>query len=350
MHAKSDLSAIKQIPIIEVAKQLGIQVRGTKAMCFMGHDKASPSLSFSISRNNWKCFGACGKHGDGINLVMEKEGLDFNAALEWFSNNFNADVKRQFRGQRKRTCSIKPNNAMVAPVQKQSEFFSDPELYTWFVNKCAVVSNPVGVNYLESHGISDDAASRFNLRQMSNPERAFRILLQQWGEDRVFRSGIAWGCDGKPKSLIWGSYALLFPFYDEGKIIYIQARMFEKEPKAKFLNLRGIAKPLFNADRLIGLHAGQTVHLCEGIPDTLSLDSKGLNAVGILGATSFRAEWVDRFLKFKVVVLGDGDEGGVMFAKDISKYFSDRGKQVECMRLPKGKDVSDVLAQNGSVK
>jgi len=350
MKAKSDLSAIKQIPIIEVAKQLGIQVHGTKAMCFMGHDKASPSLSFSISRNNWKCFGACGKHGDGINLVMEKEGLDFNAALEWFSNNFNADVKRQFRGQRKRTCSIKPNNVMVAPVQKQSEFFSDPELYTWFVNKCAVVSNPIGVNYLESHGISDEAASRFNLRQMSNPARAFRMLLQQWGDDRVFRSGIAWGRDGKPISLIWGSYALLFPFYDEGKITYIQARMFEKEPKAKFLNLRGITKPLFNADRLIGLPAGQTVHLCEGVPDVVSLESKGLIALGVLGATSFRAEWVDRFLKFKVVVLGDGDDGGAKFAKDISKYFMDCGKPVQRMTLPKGKDVSDVLAQDGSAK
>ena len=45
MNAKSDLSPIKQIPIIEVAKRLGIQVRGTKAMCFSGHDKASPSLS-----------------------------------------------------------------------------------------------------------------------------------------------------------------------------------------------------------------------------------------------------------------------------------------------------------------
>jgi hypothetical protein len=39
MHA---LSPLKRIPIIDVAKRLGIPVSGPKAMCFMGHDKASP--------------------------------------------------------------------------------------------------------------------------------------------------------------------------------------------------------------------------------------------------------------------------------------------------------------------
>lgn len=48
-----DLSPLKRIPIIDVAKRLGIPVRGTKAMCFMGHDKASPSLSFLKSKNTW---------------------------------------------------------------------------------------------------------------------------------------------------------------------------------------------------------------------------------------------------------------------------------------------------------
>src|ERR1035438_4329307 len=100
MNAKSDLSPIKQIPIVEVAKRLGIQVRGTKAMCFSGHDKASPSLSFLKSRNTWRCFGACGKHGDGITLVMEKAQVDFKSALEWFARNFAVDVTRDRKSTR----------------------------------------------------------------------------------------------------------------------------------------------------------------------------------------------------------------------------------------------------------
>jgi hypothetical protein len=116
--------------------------------------------------------------------------------------------------------------------------------------------------------------------------------------------------------------ALLFPFHEQGAVTYIQARMFEGEKK--FLNPRGVAKPLFNTDRLRGLRAGKLVHLCEGVPDAIALGAQGVVAVGVLGATSFRADWVDRFLRFRVVLLGDGDAAGAKFAKDIPNFFMER--------------------------
>ena len=345
MNAKSDLSPIKQIPIIEVAKRLGIQVRGTKAKCFSGHDKASPSLSFLKSRNTWRCFGACGKHGDGVSLVMEKEGLDFKAAIEWFARNFAVNVTRQYLGQSHRCRVVRAKKTVVvkAVIPEQHEFTADSELYEWLINKCATVSSLAGVTYLNEHGISQESATRFNIRELRDPTRAFRKLVEEWGGSRVYRSGIAWGKDGHPDRLVWASHALLFPFYEQRVVTYIQARMFEGEPK--FLNPRGVPKPMFNADRLQKLKPGQLIHLCEGVPDAIAVESHGLAAVGILGATSFRADWVDRFLKFKVVVLGDGDMAGAKFAKDISTFFLERGKAVQCKPLPKGKDVADVLAQ-----
>jgi DNA primase len=345
MNVKSDLSPLKQISIIEVAKRLGIQVRGTKAMCFMGHDKASPSLSFLKTRNTWRCFGACGKHGDSITLVMEKEGLDFKSALEWFARNFAVDVTRQFRGQSRRGRVVRAKKPVVVQTAtpEQQEFSSDPELYGWLIGKCASVSSSVGVNYLLMHGISQECAMRFNVRELRDPARAFRKLVEEWGGPRVYRSGVAWGKDAHPERLVWSSHAMLFPFYEQGVVTYIQARMFEGEPK--FLNPRGVTKPMFNADSLQKLKPGQLVHLCEGVPDAIAVESHGLAAIGILGATSFRADWVDRFLKFKVVVLGDGDAAGAKFAKDISTFFMERGKAVQCKPLPKGKDVADVLAQ-----
>lgn len=345
MNAKSDLSPLKQIPIIEVAKRLGIQVRGTQAMCFMGHDKASPSLSFLKSHNTWRCFGACGKHGDGITLVMEKERLDFKGAFEWFARNFGVDVTRQYQGHAQRRRTFRPNKPVVPTTRSsdQQEFLPEPELYAWLIEKCGKVSSPTGLDYLRTHGISDEAATRFSIRELHDPARAFQRLLEKWGAQRVYRSGLAWGSNGRPEHLIWGTSALLFPCYDRGVVTCIQARMFEGHPK--FLNPRGIPKPMFNVDRLQALKPGQLVHLCEGAPDAVALESHGLVAVGILGATSFRADWVDRFLKLKVVVLGDGDAAGTKFAKDISTFFMERGKAVQCKPLPKGKDVADVLAQ-----
>jgi DNA primase len=339
-----DISPLKQIPIIEVAKRLGIPVRGTKAMCFTGHDKASPSLSFLKSRNTWRCFGACGKHGDGIALVMEKENLDFKSALTWFSQNFGVDVRPPGTGQGE-TLPSKPKSDLVAGQemqQKGTEFAADTEVYAWLTHYCPMVSSPKGLAYLAGHGITLECANRFNLRELSDPQAVFGGLVERWGAQRVYRSGLVWGTDGIPERLIWQTSALLFPFRQNGAVIYVQARIFEGD--AKYLNPRGIAKPLFNRERLAGLPAESLVHICEGVPDTLAMEAHGLNAVGMLGATSFRPEWVDPFLRFNLEVLGQGDAAGAKFAADISLFFRTRGKSVSCKHLPEGKDAADIFA------
>lgn len=347
MKAMHDLSPLKRIPIIDVAKRLGIPVRGTKAMCFMGHDKASPSLSFLKSRNTWRCFGACAKHGDTITLVMEKEKIDFKSALEWFANNFGVDV-RLAGSYRRGTPPHQAKTSTVAAItipQKETGFAADVELYAWLIQHCPVVASPKGIDYLAGHGISLEFANRFNVRELTDPKFVFGRLVDKWGAQRVYRSGIAWGEDANAEHLIWGTPALLFPFYQNASVIYVQARMFEGD--RKYLNLRGIAKPLFNLDRLTGLPAESVVHICEGVPDTLAMEAHGLKAVGVLGATSFRPEWVSQFLKFDVEVLGHGDAAGEKFAADISNFFRTRGKSVCCKLLPEGKDAADILAIGG---
>ena len=342
-----DLSPLKRLAIIEVAKRLGIPVRGTKAMCFMGHDRATPSLSFLKSRNTWRCFGACGKHGDTISLVMEKEKIDFKSAIEWFAQNFGVDVRRQSHHRRPLQVKPKPTvTAAQAMPQHDMEFAMDAELYAWLIENCPAVSSPKGIAYINSHGISQASANRFNLRELYNPASVFLRLVNRWGDQRVYRSGVAWGKEGHPASLIWGSHAILFPFYEHGSVTYIQARMLQSD--RKYLNPRGIAKPLFNTNRLSTLPAGSLVHICEGVPDTIAMETHGFAAVGVLGATSFRPEWVDQCLKFNTEALCHGDSAGEKFAATISNLFLNRGKSVRCILLPKGQDAADVLAGGGN--
>jgi len=300
----NDLSALKQIPIIDVAKRLGISVRGTKAMCFMGHDKASPSLSFLKSRNTWRCFGACGKHGDAIALVMEKENMDFKSALAWFATNYGADV--HLHGENRRLTFKPQTKITTVAAQNENEFAADAELHDWLINHCPAVSSPQGINYLTDHGITLEFANRVKIRELKDPKSIIDQAVEKWGGRRLYRSGLAWGKNEKPERLIWDSPALIFPFYQNGSAIYLQARMFAGD--RKYLNPRGIAKPLFNADRLADLPTGNLIHICEGVPDALAMEAHGLMAVGVLGATSFRPEWVDQFIKLKVAVVGQGDE------------------------------------------
>lgn len=138
------------------------------------------------------------------------------------------------------------------------------------------------------------------------------------------------------------TYAVLFPFYVNGEVQFVQGRLFKGD--RKYLNPSGITKPLYNLERIKSLPIGSVVHICEGVPDTLAAEVNGLPAVGVLGASSFRQEWVDHFIRYDVVLMPDGDRGGETFRRTISKVFRERGKAIRSVRLPPGKDVADVLA------
>jgi hypothetical protein len=344
-----NLLEIKQLPIMEVAARLGIRVlRGKKAMCFGGHDRLTPSLSFVPTKNIWKCFG-CELKGDAVGLVMNVLGCDFKAALEWFTTEFGVNVKGG-RGRRRyglgtRWLKLRPMTTRPQRETRGEEgvFSPDPELYAWLLQRCGVVSETVGLNYLRDHGIPLEVANRFGLRELRAPSRALRGLIEHWGARRVLRSGLAWGHPGEPRRLIWSTYALLFPFYSAGKISYVQARLFEGS--AKYLGSRGIPKPLYNLDEIRALPAASTVHICEGVPDAVALEGHGLHAVGVLGASSFRPEWFRYFERHDVVVVPDGDRGGEVFCRMIARSFKARGKAVRVLRVPQGKDVADVIAE-----
>ena len=325
---------------------MGIPTRVNKAMCFTGHDKATPSLSFKPDANTWKCFGACGKHGDAIALVMEVLDLNFKSALAWFDSAFGVRV----RGRRDKRVpdafeTQSPQSPNSAPRRSVPTFQADPEIYSWLIGKCGPVASPTGLAYLKQHAISAAMTRRFAICELTDARRALERLVETWGAERVYRAGLVLGDGVTQGRLIWWSYALLFPFFQHDTVTYIQGRQFQS--RAKYLNPRGVAKPLFNSEQLRTLVPGSTIHICEGIPDAIALESVGLRAVGILGATSFRPEWVELFMSFNVVLTPDGDAGGDTFLSTIRLAFAARGKAVRSIRVQPGEDVASILATEG---
>jgi DNA primase len=342
MAFNTDLPFIRQLPICEIAKRLGINIHGNKAMCFGGHDSKTPSLSFSKRKNLWKCFG-CDKGGDNIKLVMEVRNCEFKDAIDWIKASFNCGLSSTNR------ISIRPSYSK-APICANglnsiaiNEFHSDFELYSWFLSKCNCIKDNIGLNYLDSHGIDAKTAFDYGFRELIFPNNIFKEMVRTFGTDSVYRSGIAWGNNGRPDRLIWQSYTIIIPFFNNGKLCYIQGRQFSKDPK--YLNLRGIQKPLYNLDCLQKLKIGSLIHICEGVPDVLALASKRIASVGVLGASSFREEWVNHFIPFDVILLPDGDSGGKLFSSKIQMAFKIRGKAVRIVSLPAKKDVSDIISE-----
>ncbi len=334
------LARLRELPIADVARAVGITLRGNKAMCFNGHDSASPSFTVSKERKTWKCFG-CGEYGDSIALVQKSQGLGFMDACSWLCHHFSiVGVEAPF-GRRAHVVSKVTSVRSAAPPSAPLAS-PDPELYSWLVEHCGPVKAPVGTSYLGSHGIAPDLALRFGVVELIDPVRAYRALERRWGAERIRNAGLS----GSRRALSWSGYALIFPFKCDASTEYLQVRRFHSD--RKFFGPSGIPKPMFNRQRLGQLQPGSRLHICEGVPDAISMEGAGFAAVAVLGATSFRAEWVDALLPFDLVGVPDGDDAGEKFRKCLANAFRARSKSIRFVVPPKGMDASDVIARGKS--
>jgi DNA primase len=231
------------------------------------------------------------------------------------------------------------NVSPAASAPMDAKAHPDPELYSWLVSKCAPVTDLRGTKYLEDHGIQMATAELFGVVEMRDPKYAYMALANRWGHVRLKACGLV----GGRSALLWSGYALVFPFKNAAGVHYLQVRCLEGD--RKFIGPSGVTKPIFNQARLASLKPNDTLHICEGIPDALAIEGRGIAAVGILGATSFRNEWVEEFLPFELIGVPDGDGGGKAFRLCLTKAFHARSKSIAFVVLPAGEDASDVISR-----
>ena len=84
MLEKSTLLQFRHLPIETVAERLGLHVARHKSLCLF-HDDHHASMSFSTSRNTFRCF-VCGASGGTIDLVMRHLGKSFPEACRWLAD------------------------------------------------------------------------------------------------------------------------------------------------------------------------------------------------------------------------------------------------------------------------
>jgi DNA-binding transcriptional ArsR family regulator len=91
-----------------------------------------------------------------------------------------------------------------------------------------------------------------------------------------------------------------------------------------------------------------TIYLCEGETDMLTLWHADMPALGIQGADKWRAEWWHYLLGFgRVVLIPDNDEAGEKLAREIAETCPDHLRErVQVLQLPEGvKDANELWQQ-----
>lgn len=245
---RSDIQRLRELPIESVAERLGLQVVRHKSLCPF-HDDSNPSLSFSVSRNTYKCF-VCDAHGGVIDLAMHVLGKSFLETCQWLADSSNV-ILSEWKPVR-----TDANHSRLFNPEKYRRFFERP-----FINQ---------------------AAGEFLFEKRHIDPRVVRWCRLTSYTDR--------------NSIPW----LQIPYYDiDGNLTGVQWRNLmcpESGIRTNANDSRGYELPRFRFPRgsnchiynlpiLKRLREGDELWIAEGCSDCWSLLSSGHKAIAIPSAT-----------------------------------------------------------------
>lgn len=324
-YSKFEIDKIKRKPILEVAKELGLEIKRKKTKCFL-HEEKTPSLSFDTKNNSWKCFG-CGEKGDVIGLVMKKKDIKYPEALAWLNGDRVIASSRGIKPIRRKTIKNKTNKKKP-----------NSEIYKHFHSLC--IDDPkIFEFYKNEKGIKDEVLKNAQIKLLGDNKIIMRKLRQSWSNQQLMNCGLFKEKVNKTTgeiftTLIWFKQnTAIIPFFNEkDAITFLKGRILEE--KNEHRNLENIKTEIYNRQIIKELKHDDQLFICEGETDTLSALSIGKNAIGILGANNFKKEYVELLKDFQIFIAPDNDEAGHNFFETIRNAFWEIGKSVERTKIP----------------
>lgn len=274
---KFDIQKLRDLPIEGVADRLGLIVKKHKSLCPY-HDDSHPSLSFSVSKNTFRCY-VCGAHGGTIDLAMKVLNKPFIEACQWLANEHNVILTEWKPAEKKPRKTVAPDipyleNLVRKPVihSEASDFLFaerkiDPRVVRWLGISSIQLPTPMsGAPYERSF---------FNAPSLLIPYRDYngnllsvqarylgRTCLEDNTAKRSLTGGNALGGDSKQKSCLEGSTSI---------------------PRFQFP--RGSHCTIFNLPILRMLKPGEPLFITEGVTDCMAMLSAGHKAIAIPSAT-----------------------------------------------------------------
>lgn len=306
--------------------------------------QGSASLSVDLRRGLFHCFSR-EEGGDAIRFYELLHDLSFPQAVRALARELGigSDAYQQsslaFRSS--------PDSAAEPPEEQTDEPLAPERLAAIcesFLKVCSREEQTEGVNYLARRGISSQAMKR--ARVIYFPRRSYhrvmRRMLDVFKLDELQQSGLF----NAQAHLTFYKHRLLFPFYAEGRALYLQARTTAAGVEPRWHNMRGAVPSLYNVDALSKLSSGETVYLVEGFTDTLTLLTHGFAAVGLVGAGGFKEEWLAPLARFHLVAALDPDTAGTRATARYQELFQARGLRLSQLKLPS--DVNDFFRHHPS--
>jgi DNA primase len=300
--------------------------------------KGHPSLSVDLQRGLFHCFSR-DEGGDAIRFYELMRGVSFSQAVRELAQELGIGTGAQQRSLAFRAAPDREatEKAQVEPLGTERMTV----ICERFLEVCRREEQTEGLNYLARRGIDAGTMRRAGLAYF--PRRAYRRVMRRMLDDFALDELQHSGLFNAQAHLTFYRHRLLFPFYVEGRAVYLQARTTASGVEPRWHNMRGLIPSLYNVDALEDLSSGSIVYLVEGFTDTLTLSAHGFMAVGLVGAGGFREEWLAPLARFRVVAALDGDSAGARAAARYRELFATRGMHLAQLELPS--DVNEFFCQ-----
>jgi DNA primase len=304
--------------------------------------KGSPSLSVDLRRGLFHCFSR-DEGGDAIRFYELMHDVSFSRAVREIARNLGIGGRSRAQG----SLAFRAAPDADALAEQASEALASERVSAiceHFLKICREEEQTEGVNYLARRGI--DAGTMIGAGVTYFPRRAYRRVMRRMLDGFALTELQQSGLFNAQAHLTFYQHRLLFPFYQEGRAVYLQARTTASGVESRWHNMRGGVPSFYNVDALENLASGSIVYLVEGFTDTLTLAAHGFTAVGLVGAGGFKDEWLAPLARFRVVAALDADTAGMRATLRYQELFAARGVALAQLRLPS--DVNDFFRRHPS--
>ena len=304
---------------------------------------------------------SCGVSMDAIALVQKSVGADFVGAVKWLAQEFGfADLiegSPDLKEFRKRLKSVHSKIEKKEREKKRLEAIRRKEAQkVYFDLWCEMGLGAAGVDYLESRGIPSNVAHHFGICSVESAEQWEKIRDVAW-EDDLELAGLTGRNDRGTYPVPWRAPFLVIPYLDDtGKFDLLRFRDLTGNTP-KYLSPLGHKPhaPYLSWSAFDFADDHDTLFICEGEINALSVVFAGSPALGACGSGTWNPEWSKGFRWYsQVVILCDGDEAGLEFSMSVKGATEKAlGKDWARQRLRRrkfmdGMDANDAL-QKGNL-
>ena len=267
---KFEIDRLRSLPIESVAERLGLTVTKHKSLCPY-HDDSHPSLSFSVSKNTFRCY-VCGAHGGTIDLAMKVLNKPFIEACQWLANEHNVILTEWKPAEKKPRKTVAPDIPYLENLVRKPVIHSEASDFLFAERKI----DPRVVRWL---GISSI--------QLPTP------------------------MSGAPyERSFFNAPSLLIPYRNyNGNLLSVQARYLGNQSSSslssalpRFQFPRGSKCTIFNLPILKLLKPGEPLFITEGVTDCMAMLSAGHKAIAIPSATLLTQKDIKMLKEFAKVL------------------------------------------------